>query len=97
MLESGVIDAVNSSLIDINTASLHQLRHVSGLNAALAREIVSYRAQNKFTSRQQLLSVPQFSAQIYEQCAGFVRIAIDVANNALDSTRVSHQGSFGQY
>lgn len=89
MLESGVTDAVNSSLIDLNTASLHRMRHVSGLNAALAREIVSYRAQNKFTSRQQLLAVPQFTAQVYEQCAGFLRIAIDVATNALDCTNVS--------
>jgi uncharacterized protein len=89
VLESAVTDAVNSSLIDVNTASFHRLRHVSGLNVALAREIVSYRAQHKFTSRQQLLAVPQFTAQIYEQCAGFVRIAIDLATNALDSTQVS--------
>jgi uncharacterized protein len=88
VLESAVTDAVNSSLIDVNTASFHRLRHVSGLNVALAREIVSYRAQHKFTSRQQLLAVPQFTAQIYEQCAGFVRIAIDLATNALDSTQI---------
>lgn len=82
------MDAVNTALIDVNTASLQHLRHVSGLNATLAREIVTYRAQHKFTARQQLLAVPQFSAQIYEQCAGFLRIAIDLATNALDSTQV---------
>ena len=89
LLEAGLVDAVNSSPIDLNTASFHRLQHVSGLTATLAREIMSYRAQNKFTSRQQLLAVPHLTTQVYEQCAGFVRIAIDVATNTLDSTRVN--------
>ena len=84
----GVVeDCVNSVGVDLNTASASLLRHVAGLNAGIAKNIVSYRETNgKFTARSQLLKVSKLGAKAYEQCAGFLRIP-DGAN-ILDNTAV---------
>ncbi|MCD8294104.1 MAG: RNA-binding transcriptional accessory protein [Clostridia bacterium] len=72
----GVVeDCVNSVGVDLNTASASLLRYVSGLNAGVAKSIVSYRDQyGKFNSRQELMQVPRLGAKAFEQCAGFLRI-----------------------
>ncbi len=85
---SGVLeDCVNSVGVDLNTASVSLLKFVSGLNSAVAKNIVGYREQNgKFTSRKQLLKVPKLGEKAYTQCAGFLRI--DCGDNILDNTAV---------
>ncbi len=84
----GVVeDCVNSVGVDLNTASASLLRHVSGLNAGIAKNIVSYRESNgKFTARSQLLNVSKLGSKAYEQCAGFLRIP--GGTNILDNTAV---------
>lgn len=84
----GVVeDCVNSVGVDLNTASASLLRHVSGLNAGIAKNIVSYRESNgKFTARSQLLNVSKLGSKAYEQCAGFLRIP--EGTNILDNTAV---------
>lgn len=54
-----VVDAVvNSVGVNLNTASVSLLKHVSGVNSALAKRIVHHRAtQGIFTSREQLKTV----------------------------------------
>jgi uncharacterized protein len=70
-----VEDCVNAVGVDLNTASPALLSHVSGLSAAQARGIVSWRDGNgAFRSRRQLLDVPRLGAKTFEQCAGFLRI-----------------------
>lgn len=82
-----VEDCVNSVGVDLNTASYSLLSYVSGLNKAIAKNIVEYRSKNgAFTSREQLLNVPKLGNKAYEQCAGFLRI-ID-GQNILDNTAV---------
>ena len=72
----GVVeDCVNAVGVDLNTASASLLRHVSGLNAAIAKNIVAYREENgMFTARKQALKVPKLGAKAYEQAAGFLRV-----------------------
>jgi uncharacterized protein len=66
---------VNEVGVDLNTASASLLRHVSGLNPALAQMIVQYRAANgPFRSRAQLLQVPTFTEAKYLQAAGFLKV-----------------------
>ena len=72
----GVVeDCVNAVGVDLNTASASLLRRVSGLNAAIAKNIVAYREENgMFTARKQALKVPKLGAKAYEQAAGFLRV-----------------------
>jgi uncharacterized protein len=86
-LDTVVESCVNSVGVNLNTASKHLLRYVSGLGPALAQNIVEYRAKNgNFKSRQQLLKVPRLGAKAFEQAAGFLRI--ENAINPLDNSAV---------
>jgi uncharacterized protein len=85
---SGVVeDCVNAVGVDLNTASHSLLSYISGINAAIAKNIVAFReSTGKFTDRKQLLKVPKLGPKAYEQCAGFLRIPGGV--NPLDNTSV---------
>lgn len=86
-LDTVVESCVNSVGINLNTASKHLLRYVSGLGPALAQNIVEFRAKNgNFKSRQQLLKVPRLGAKAFEQAAGFLRIENGI--NPLDNSAV---------
>lgn len=92
-LDSAVESCVNLVGVNLNTASSHLLRYVSGLGPQLAQNIVAYRAENgAFTSRRQLMKVPRMGAKAFEQCAGFLRIP--GAENPLDNTAV-HPERYG--
>src|SRR5208282_6316595 len=45
-LDAVVESCVNQVGVDLNTASVPLLRHVSGMNQLVAREVVEYRKQN---------------------------------------------------
>ncbi len=75
-LDFAVTKVVNRVGVNVNTASVELLKHISGLNAATARNIVAYRQENgKIASRSQLKKVPKIGAKSFEQAAGFLRIA----------------------
>ena len=84
----GVVEyCVNSVGVDLNTASVQLLSRVSGINSAIAKNIVSYREENGvFTDRAQLKKVSKLGPKAYEQCAGFLRII--GGKKALDNTSV---------
>lgn len=84
-LEGVIESSVNHVGVDLNTASVPLLRHVSGLNQLVARELVEYRKQNgAFKSREQLLQVPGVGPARYVQAAGFLKIV--GGDNPLDRT-----------
>ena len=86
-LDQTVENAVNRVGVNVNTASKHLLTYVSGLGAALAQNIVNYRAKNgAFNARKELMKVPKMGAKTFEQCAGFLRIPD--AENPLDNSAV---------
>jgi uncharacterized protein len=86
-LDTVVESCVNSVGVNLNTASKHLLRYVSGLGSALAQNIVDFRAKNgDFKSRQQLLKVPRLGSKAFEQAAGFLRI--ENGANPLDNSAV---------
>lgn len=86
-LDAVVEDAVNSVGVDLNTASVPLLSRVSGINAAVAKNIVDYRDENgEFSERSQLKKVPKLGAKAFEQCAGFLRIP--ESKNVFDNTGV---------
>jgi uncharacterized protein len=86
-LDQVVISAVNQVGVNVNTASKHLLKYVSGLGPKLAENIVVYRKENgSFASRSELKKVTGLGAKAFEQCAGFLRIPS--AKNPLDNTAV---------
>lgn len=58
-----------------------------GLNAGIAKNIVSYREEHgRFYSRKEILKVPKLGEKAFTQCAGFLRITD--GENILDNTAV---------
>jgi uncharacterized protein len=92
-LDAVVDSCVNQVGVNLNTASYHLLAHVSGIGPGLAKSIVDYRGKKGiFRSRTSLLEVPRFSAKVFEQAAGFLRIS--EAEHPLDNTGV-HPERYG--
>lgn len=86
-LDGVVEDCVNAVGVDANTASPSLLQRVSGLTAATAKNLVTYREEHgEFLSRKQLLKVPKLGPKAFEQSAGFIRIP--ESPNPLDNTGV---------
>jgi uncharacterized protein len=84
-LDAVIESCVNHVGVDLNTASVPLLRHVSGLNQLAARELVNYRKQNgPFKTREQLLQVPSIGPARFVQAAGFLKIL--GGDNPLDRT-----------
>ena len=74
-LETVIASCVNFVGVDLNTASVPLLRHVSGLNQLTARRVVDYRAQHgPFHAREQLMQVEGVGPVTYTQAAGFLKI-----------------------
>jgi uncharacterized protein len=86
-LDQTVVSCVNMVGVNLNTASKHLLAYVSGINASIAENIISYRNEHgKFKSRKQLLKVARLGDKAFEQSAGFLRIK--EAEHLLDATGV---------
>lgn len=74
-LDAVVESAVNNVGVDVNTASAALLSHVSGIGPATAQNIVKHREEKGlFQQREDLLKIAKFSAKVFEQAAGFLRI-----------------------
>ncbi len=82
----GVVEScVNAVGVDLNTASVPLLRHVSGLNQLVAHDLVEFRKANgPFRDRSQLMQVPGIGEQRFTQAAGFLKIV--GGDNPLDRT-----------
>lgn len=86
-LELVVDVCVNSVGVNLNTASHHLLKRISGIGESLAKAIVEYRNEKGiFKSREELKNVSRFSAKTFEQAAGFLRVP--ESENPLDNTGV---------
>lgn len=78
---------VNQVGVDVNTASVPLLQHVSGVSAAVAKNIVEKREEiGRFDSRKQIKDVKRLGPKSFEQSAGFLRIL--GGNNPLDQTGI---------
>jgi uncharacterized protein len=86
-LDATVEDCVNAVGVDVNRASAPLLERVSGLNKALAKNIVEYRdANGPFPNRTTIRKVPRLGDKTFEQAAGFLRI--NDGDNPLDRSSV---------
>ena len=82
-----VESCVNHVGVELNTASGALLKHVSGLSAKVANEVVNYRQTNgSFNKRSELKKVKGLGPKTFQQAAGFLRIAD--GDEPLDNTAV---------
>lgn len=86
-LDFVVSKAVNRVGVNVNTASVELLKNVSGLTAATAKSIVTYRNEHgEIESRKELKKIPKIGAKSFEQAAGFLRI--EDGKELLDRTSI---------
>jgi protein Tex len=86
-LDATLEDCVNAVGVNVNTASAPLLERVSGLNKALAKNIVDYRdANGPFPNRMTIRKVPRLGEKTFELAAGFLRIPD--GDNPLDRSAV---------
>lgn len=92
-LDEVITSCVNGVGVELNSASVELLSHVSGLGPALAHNIVRWRNNNgPFKNRNELLKVPRLGAKAFELAAGFLRIRN--SHNPLDASGV-HPERYG--
>lgn len=86
-LEGVVQDCVNAVGVDVNTASVSLLTHVSGLNESLAKNLVQYRDEHgAFTNREHFKKIARMGDKAFQQSAGFLRVMN--GENPLDASGV---------
>ncbi|XP_037017150.2 S1 RNA-binding domain-containing protein 1 isoform X2 [Artibeus jamaicensis] len=74
-LDSVVEECVSFVGVDVNICSEVLLRHIAGLNANRAKNIIEWREKNgPFINREQLKKVKGLGPKSFQQCAGFIRI-----------------------
>lgn len=79
--------AVNQVGVDVNTASIQLLEHVSGMTPTTAKNVIDLRNElGVFKNRQELKQVKRLGPKTYEQAVGFLRI-LD-GENPLDQTSI---------
>jgi protein Tex len=92
-IDEVIESCVNEVGADVNHAGASLLRYVSGLNPAMAQEIVQYRGANgPFRTRAQLLQVPNLGDARYTQAAAFLKVRD--GDDPLDASWV-HPESYG--
>ncbi|TDL95357.1 Tex family protein [Macrococcus carouselicus] len=88
--------AVNQVGVNVNTASLPLLQHVSGLSATVASNIIKYREANgPIQHHKEIAEIPRLGAKTFEQSIGFLRI-LD-GKEPLDQTAIhpeSYQAAY---
>jgi uncharacterized protein len=86
-LDTVVSTVVSNVGVDVNTASVALLRHISGLNKKTAMGIYQHaRKKGRFRNRQDLKNVTGIGPKSFEQAAGFLKII--GGNEKLDETSV---------
>jgi len=92
-LDQVVSSVVNRVGVELNTASYHLLKYVSGIGNTLAKNIVQFRNENgMFKSRLELNNVRMFGARAFQQSAGFLRIRS--GEHPIDSTGIHPESYF---
>ncbi|KAF5296661.1 hypothetical protein FQR65_LT10201 [Abscondita terminalis] len=82
-LDEVVSECVSFVGVDLNTASQCLLRRIAGLSDRRASSIIGFREHNGlFKSRSQLKNVKGIGTKVFQQCAGFLRVAPPNTNQA---------------
>ncbi|XP_039743193.1 S1 RNA-binding domain-containing protein 1 isoform X1 [Pteropus medius] len=92
-LDSVVEECVSFVGVDINICSEVLLRHIAGLNANRAKNVIEWREKNgPFVNREQLKKVKGLGPKSFQQCAGFIRINQDYIRTFCSSQHTESPG-----
>ncbi|XP_045684646.1 S1 RNA-binding domain-containing protein 1 isoform X1 [Phyllostomus hastatus] len=92
-LDSVVEECVSFVGVDINICSEVLLRHIAGLNANRAKNIIEWREKNgPFINREQLKKVKGLGPKSFQQCAGFIRINQEYIRKLCSSQQTGSAG-----
>ncbi|XP_077605410.1 S1 RNA-binding domain-containing protein 1 isoform X1 [Crocuta crocuta] len=92
-LDSVVEECVSFVGVDINICSEVLLRHIAGLNANRAKNIIEWREKNgPFVNREQLKKVKGLGPKSFQQCAGFIRVNQDYIRTFCSSQQTESSG-----
>ena len=80
-LDNTIEDVVNQVGVNVNTASVHVLCHISGLDKRSAKKLYGHRPYKNRASIAKVLS-----EKVYEQAAGFLRVP--ESSEPLDNTNI---------
>jgi len=74
-LQTNLEFCVNQVGVNLNTASVHLLKSISGLNETLAKRIVEKRSElGEFTNRNQLKEIKGLGNKTFQQAVAFLKI-----------------------
>lgn len=85
-LDGVVENCVSSVGVELNTASVSLLKNIAGISSKVAENIVAYREKKRFASREELKQVNGLGEKVFQQAAGFIRVAD--SKEILDNTAV---------
>ncbi len=94
-LKIAVQNVVNKVGIDINKASYHLLKYISGFTDTIAKNIIAHRNKKIIQSRDELKDIKGIGKRTFLLSAGFCRVPI--SKNPLDNTIIhpeSYQTAF---
>ncbi len=92
-LEETVSECVNKVGVNLNTASIHLLKYVSGFGEKTSQSIIEYRNKIvRFNDIHELLNIPRFKENTFQLAAGFLRIKNGI--NPLDNTGIHPEHYF---
>lgn len=75
-LDEVIVECVSFVGVNLNTASTSLLKRIAGLNVTRANNIIEHRNKiGYFKNRSQIKDVKGVGTKVFEQCAGFLRIA----------------------
>lgn len=84
---------VSAARVNLNEAPASLLRYVCGLDESTAEQIVEYRNRHgRFSSRWELLEIPEIHGRVFEQAAGFLQIP--GGDNPLDNSAIHPESYF---
>lgn len=87
-LDEVVTECVSFVGVDINVASFHLLKSVSGLNKNTAAKLIEWRNKyGSYSNRDQIKLVKGIGTKTFQQCSGFLRIIPETAENPGDEDR----------
>jgi uncharacterized protein len=86
-LNQVIESVVNAVGVEINTASMELLSHISGIGPGTAEKVVNFReTHGGFGCRDEIMEVPGIGSKTFQQSAGFLRVRD--SNNPLDNTGI---------
>lgn len=86
-LDFVISKVVNTVGVNINTASVSILKHISGLTKSSIDKIIDFKIKNgKIKSREEIKNIKGINDKVYEQSIGFLRVL--EGENILDKTNI---------